>query len=45
MVLAGLSAKGVTKVSRLEYLIRGYENLDRKLNELGAEITREEEGE
>ncbi len=45
MVLAGLSAKGITRVSKLEYLIRGYEGLDKKLNELGADITREEEGE
>lgn len=45
MVLAGLSAKGITKVSKLEYLLRGYEGLDKKLNGLGADITREEEGE
>lgn len=42
LVLAGLNAKGITRVSNLEYLIRGYENLDYKLNELGAEIIREE---
>lgn len=42
LVLAGLSAKGTTRVSNLEYLLRGYENLDLKLNGMGAEIIREE---
>lgn len=42
MVLAGLCAKGTTKVSNLKYLIRGYENLDIKLRELGADIIRKE---
>ena len=38
MVLAGLSAKGITTVSNIEYILRGYENLDQKLNNLGAKI-------
>ena len=38
MVLAGLSAKGTTKVDNIEYILRGYEKLDEKLNNLGAEI-------
>ncbi len=42
LVLAGLAAKGITKVSKLEYLMRGYENLDKKLNDIGANIIREE---
>lgn len=42
MVLAGLCAKGTTRVSNLKYLIRGYENLDKKLRDLGADIIREE---
>lgn len=42
MVLAGLSAKGITRVSKLEYLLRGYEGLDKKLNNMGANIIREE---
>ena len=42
LVLAGLVAKGTTTVGKLEYLLRGYENFDRKLNELGANITRSE---
>ncbi len=43
MVLAGLSAKGNTTVGKLEYLLRGYENFDKKLNDLGANIIRTEE--
>ena len=42
MVLAALSTRGITTVSKLEYLLRGYENFDKKLKSLGAEITREE---
>lgn len=42
LVLAGISAKGITKVSGVEYILRGYEDLDRKLNKLGANIVREE---
>ena len=39
MMLAGLSAKGSTTVTNIEYILRGYENLDQKLNSLGAKIT------
>lgn len=38
LVLAGLVARGTTKVSKIEYILRGYENLDVKLNSLGAKI-------
>ena len=38
MVLAGLAAKGTTKVDNIEYILRGYEKLDEKLKSLGAEI-------
>lgn len=41
MVLAGLVAKGKTEVSRLYHLDRGYENLDKKLEKLGARVYRE----
>ena len=30
LVLAGLVAKGTTKVNNIEYILRGYENLDEK---------------
>ena len=42
LVLAGLVSKGTTTVGKLEYLLRGYENFDKKLNELGANIIRRE---
>ena len=42
LVLAGLCAKGTTKVSKIEYILRGYENFDLKLNSLEANIKREE---
>lgn len=38
LVLAGLVAKGVTKIDNIEYILRGYENLDRKLMRLGASV-------
>jgi len=40
LVLAGLKAKGVTEVSRVYHIDRGYERLDEKLSELGAHIER-----
>ncbi len=41
LVLAGLaSRKGVTEISRVYHLDRGYENLDRKLSAIGARIWR-----
>ena len=42
LVLAGLVAKGTTKVEKVEYILRGYENIDFKLNNLGANIERKE---
>ena len=38
LVLAGLVAKGTTNVENIEYILRGYENLEGKLKSLGAEI-------
>ena len=38
LVIAGLIAKGKTKVNNIEYILRGYENLDKKLNKIGAKI-------
>ena len=40
LVLAGLKAHGVTEVSRVYHIDRGYEHLDEKLSELGAHIER-----
>ncbi len=41
LVLAGLASKGKTRVENIEYILRGYENLDTKLNSIGAKITKE----
>ncbi len=38
LVLAGLAADGFTVVNHIEYVLRGYEDFDEKLRELGAEI-------
>jgi UDP-N-acetylglucosamine 1-carboxyvinyltransferase len=40
LVLAGLHADGVTEVSRVYHIDRGYECIDEKLNSLGAQIER-----
>ncbi|MGN1299093.1 MAG: UDP-N-acetylglucosamine 1-carboxyvinyltransferase [Candidatus Scatovivens sp.] len=42
MILSGLAAKGKTQINKLEYVLRGYENLDKKLISLGANIIRKE---
>lgn len=42
LVLAGLNAKGTTTITNIEYILRGYECLDEKLNSLGANIKKEE---
>ncbi len=39
MVISGLAAKGVTKVDEIKYILRGYEDFDKKLNGLGARIS------
>jgi len=40
LVLAALLAKGLTKISRIYHLDRGYLNLEKKLSNCGAIITR-----
>lgn len=42
LVTAALVAKGKTKVTHIEYILRGYENLEQKLRLLGAKIIIEE---
>ena len=39
MVIAALSAKGVTEIENIHFIQRGYENIVEKLNALGADIT------
>jgi len=40
LVLAGISAKGTSIVSRVYHCDRGYENIEKKLKKLGAKIRR-----
>jgi len=40
LVLAALSAKGETVIDRIYHLDRGYENLEKKFNQIGANIER-----
>ena len=40
LVLAGLVAQGVTEVTRVYHLDRGYERMEEKLSQLGADIKR-----
>ena len=42
LVIAALNAKGSTYIENIEYILRGYENLDLKLKSLGANIYIEE---
>ncbi len=43
LILAGLTAKGKTEVSRIYHLDRGYEKIEDKLSVLGADILRQKE--
>lgn len=40
MILAGLAAKGETSISDVKYIDRGYEDVEKKFNALGADIKR-----
>lgn len=40
LVLAALAADGITTIQGLHHLDRGYENLEQKLNQLGARLQR-----
>lgn len=43
LVVAALAAEGVTEISRVYHLDRGYDNLVEKLSKVGAKIAREKE--
>lgn len=43
LVIAGLMAEGETKISKVEYILRGYDHIVEKLTALGADITMIEE--
>ena len=40
LLIAALSAQGTSKISNIEQIDRGYENIDERLNAIGANITR-----
>ncbi|ENX7176978.1 UDP-N-acetylglucosamine 1-carboxyvinyltransferase, partial [Neisseria gonorrhoeae] len=40
LVIAGLAARGETVVERIYHLDRGYENIEKKLGSVGANIER-----
>ncbi|MYL61513.1 UDP-N-acetylglucosamine 1-carboxyvinyltransferase, partial [Virgibacillus halodenitrificans] len=42
LIVAGLMANGITEITGLEHIDRGYEKITEKLNSLGANIWREE---
>ncbi len=42
LIVAGLAANGVTNISNIEYIDRGYESIDKKLCACGANIQRVE---
>ncbi len=42
MLLAAMSAKGVSEIGNINQIDRGYENIDTRLNALGACITRDD---
>jgi UDP-N-acetylglucosamine 1-carboxyvinyltransferase len=40
LVLAGLVAKGQTRLDRIYHIDRGYEQIEKKLNAVGADVVR-----
>ena len=38
LIIAALVAKGKTEITNIEYILRGYENIEKKLKKLGAKI-------
>ena len=38
LVMAGMAAKGITKIENIEYILRGYEKLEQKLQQSGIDI-------
>ncbi|MEA4815611.1 MAG: UDP-N-acetylglucosamine 1-carboxyvinyltransferase [Lachnospiraceae bacterium] len=39
LILAGLAAQGTTNICNGEYILRGYEGIEKKLSDLGADIS------
>ncbi len=42
MLIAAMSAEGTSKIDHIDQIDRGYENIEERLNAIGAHITREE---
>ena len=40
LIIAGVAAKGVTEIHNLEHIDRGYENIEEKFRNIGADIKR-----
>ncbi len=45
MLIAALAAHGISEITNVQYIERGYENIIGKLTALGANIVRQEEAE
>jgi UDP-N-acetylglucosamine 1-carboxyvinyltransferase len=45
LIIAGLTAQGVTEVENIHYIDRGYEKIEKKLSAIGADIRRLKDGE
>ncbi len=43
LIIAGLAAEGKTEISRVYHIDRGYENIEKKFQSLGADIVRQKE--
>ena len=41
LLIAAMSAEGVSRIDNIEQIDRGYENIEERLNALGAHITRQ----
>ena len=41
LILVGLAAEGITEIERIYHIDRGYDCIEEKLRQLGANITRE----
>ncbi len=44
LLIAGLGAEGITRVTNIGHIDRGYDGLEKTLREIGADIQREKEG-
>ena len=40
LLIAAMSARGTSRIDNIEQIDRGYENIENRLNALGAQISR-----